>query len=109
MFTIFLKDKNTSAATKEELNDILVKLDGFDNKDMERVIRKFNFKSPLGNDVSEPCQFNLMFPTQIGPTGDYKAYLRPETAQGIFINFKRLYEFNQVCFYQFLMFMYILI
>lgn len=38
-----------------------------------------------------------MFSTQIGPTGDFKAYLRPETAQGIFINFKRLLEFNEVC------------
>lgn len=38
-----------------------------------------------------------MFPTVIGPTGDFKAYLRPETAQGIFVNFKRLLEFNQVC------------
>jgi glycyl-tRNA synthetase len=91
-----LKDKKTTAETKEELNDILVKLDGFSNDDMNKVIRKFNFKSPItGNEVSEPMQFNLMFPSQIGPTGDFKAYLRPETAQGIFINFKRLYEFNQ--------------
>lgn len=35
-----------------------------------------------------------MFETQIGPTGTQKGYLRPETAQGIFINFRRLLEFN---------------
>lgn len=35
-----------------------------------------------------------MFDTMIGPTGQMKGYLRPETAQGIFINFKRLIEFN---------------
>ena len=64
------------------------------------MISKYKFKSPItGNDLSEPVAFNLMFPTQIGPTGDFKAYLRPETAQGIFVNFKRLLEFNQVRVY----------
>lgn len=64
---------------------------------MCEVIRKYDFKSPItGNDISDPVCFNLMFSTQIGPTGDFKAYLRPETAQGIFINFKRLLEFNEV-------------
>ncbi|MBM3264794.1 MAG: glycine--tRNA ligase [candidate division Zixibacteria bacterium] len=40
-------------------------------------------------DLTEPRPFNLMFRTQVGPVaegGDY-AYLRPETAQGIFVNF----------------------
>lgn len=31
-----------------------------------------------------------MFQTQLGPTGKEIAYLRPETAQGIFMNFKRM-------------------
>ena len=35
-----------------------------------------------------------MFDTMIGPTGQMKGYLRPETAQGIFINFRKLIEFN---------------
>lgn len=75
---------------------MLARLEGFDNKDMHEVITRFNFKSPItGNDLTEPIAFNLMFPTQIGPTGDFKAFLRPETAQGIFVNFKRLLEFNQ--------------
>jgi glycyl-tRNA synthetase len=43
-------------------------------------------------DLTEPRQFNLMFETTIGPVADEgsKAYLRPETAQGIFINFKNI-------------------
>uniref|UniRef100_A0A914DM22 Glycine--tRNA ligase n=1 Tax=Acrobeloides nanus TaxID=290746 RepID=A0A914DM22_9BILA len=91
-----LKNAKTSADVKNELNDILARLDGYSNKEMDDVIRKFNLKSPItGNDVTEAVSFNLMFPTQIGPTGDFRAYLRPETAQGIFINFKRLLEFNQ--------------
>lgn len=82
---------------KSELENILARLDGYDDKEMDAIIKKYGFKSPItGNDLSEPVCFNLMFPTQIGPTGDFKAYLRPETAQGIFINFKRLLEFNQV-------------
>ena len=35
-----------------------------------------------------------MFDTQIGPTGTSKGYLRPETAQGMFVNFKKLLEYN---------------
>jgi glycyl-tRNA synthetase len=43
-------------------------------------------------DLTEPRQFNLMFETTIGPVADEgsKAYLRPETAQGIFVNFKNV-------------------
>src|SRR6476469_26987 len=42
--------------------------------------------------LTEPRQFNLMFETQVGAMedGSSKAYLRPETAQGIFINFKNV-------------------
>ncbi|CAJ0600195.1 unnamed protein product [Cylicocyclus nassatus] len=91
-----LHDKKTDEATKDALQDVLARLEGFDDKDMHEVITKFNLKSPTtGNDLTPPIAFNLMFPTQIGPTGDFKAYLRPETAQGIFVNFKRLLEFNQ--------------
>ncbi|MBT5874225.1 MAG: glycine--tRNA ligase [Candidatus Latescibacteria bacterium] len=41
------------------------------------------------NDLTEPRPFNLMFKTQVGPVADDDsyAYLRPETAQGIFVNF----------------------
>lgn len=42
-----------------------------------------------GKDLSEPRQFNLMFKTHMGPVEDQGSvvYLRPETAQGIFVNF----------------------
>jgi glycyl-tRNA synthetase len=48
-----------------------------------------------GGDLSEPRRFNLMFETHIGPVADDAsvAYLRPETAQGIFINFKNVLQF----------------
>ncbi|MCI0497366.1 MAG: glycine--tRNA ligase, partial [Thermoplasmata archaeon] len=37
-------------------------------------------------------RFNLMFPTSIGPDASRQAFLRPETAQGIFVNFTALYR-----------------
>jgi glycyl-tRNA synthetase len=48
-----------------------------------------------GGELSEPRQFNLMFRTHMGPVEDDAAvaYLRPETAQGIFINFKNVLQF----------------
>merc|ERR1711970_681080 len=53
-------------------------------------------KAPVsGNDLSEPIEFNLMFETHIGPSGAIKGFLRPETAQGMFVNFKRLLEFKK--------------
>ena len=43
---------------------------------------------------TEPRNFNLMMKTQVGPMEDTAsvAYLRPETAQGIFVNFKNVYQ-----------------
>ena len=45
-------------------------------------------------DWTPPRQFNLMFKTQVGPVADDEsfAYLRPETAQGMFINFKNVLD-----------------
>jgi glycyl-tRNA synthetase len=48
-----------------------------------------------GGELSEPRQFNLMFETHVGPVAEEGStvYLRPETAQGIFINFKNVMAF----------------
>ncbi|XP_068142369.1 glycine--tRNA ligase isoform X1 [Drosophila tropicalis] len=90
------KAKEATAELKAECEDIIIKLDGYNKQELADILSKFNIKSPLtGNDLTEPIEFNLMFATQIGPTGLVKGFLRPETAQGIFVNFKRLLEFNQ--------------
>jgi glycyl-tRNA synthetase len=49
-------------------------------------------------DLTEARQFNLMFKTHMGPVEDSSAvvYLRPETAQGIFVNFKNVLQFARV-------------
>ena len=46
-------------------------------------------------ELTEAREFNLMFKTQVGPVADSgsEAFLRPETAQGIFINFKNVLQF----------------
>jgi glycyl-tRNA synthetase len=57
-------------------------------------MKEQNLKSPDGNELSEPQAFNLMFETAIGKTEESKSavYLRPETAQAIFVNFKQVLE-----------------
>src|SRR5262249_55736338 len=51
-----------------------------------------------GGDLTEPRQFNLMFETWVGAVRDdeSKAYLRPETAQGMFYNFKNVIDSTRV-------------
>src|SRR5690242_15355793 len=50
-----------------------------------------------GGDLTEPRQFNLMFETNMGPVKEEGStvYLRPETAQGIFVNFKNVLQFSR--------------
>ena len=45
-----------------------------------------------GGALGEKRDFNLMFETRVGAQGDTKSYLRPETAQGIFVNFKNIVD-----------------
>ena len=66
--------------------------DGWSNEKMESFIAEKGIKCPEcgKSDFTGIRQFNLMFKTFQGVTDDSKAeiYLRPETAQGIFVNFK---------------------
>jgi glycyl-tRNA synthetase len=47
-----------------------------------------------GGELTEPRQFNLMFSTHLGPVQDSASlvYLRPETAQGIYVNYKNIMQ-----------------
>ncbi len=57
-------------------------------------LEKKECPSCQSKDLTEPRQFNLMFKTHMGPTEDAGSvvYLRPETAQGIFVNFENVRE-----------------
>lgn len=54
--------------------------------------------SPAGNPLSQPRKFNLMFRTHLGPVEESASvvYLRPETAQGIYVNFKNVVQTSRV-------------
>lgn len=69
-------------------------LDGWSNQEMEQYIAEKGIACPVcgKTDFTSIRQFNLMFKTFQGVTEDAKAtvYLRPETAQGIFVNFKNV-------------------
>lgn len=68
--------------------------DGLTLEQMTQLIRDNGIKSPNGNELSEVRTFNMMFTTTVGPVADDKSvtYLRPETAQGIFTNYKNVVD-----------------
>jgi glycyl-tRNA synthetase len=49
-----------------------------------------------GGQLTEPRQFNLMLGSEVGAVDPVKVYLRPETAQGIFLNFKNITDTTRV-------------
>jgi len=69
-------------------------VDGWSHEDMEKFIKDNNVPCPScgKHDFTSIREFNLMFKTFQGVTEDAKdtVYLRPETAQGIFVNFKNV-------------------
>ncbi|MCJ1403167.1 Glycine--tRNA ligase 1, mitochondrial [Xylographa trunciseda] len=82
-------------AQVKEYEEVLAKIDNYNGDELGELITKYDIKNPAtGGDLQPPRAFNLMFQTDIGPTGQLKGYLRPETAQGQFLNFHKLLEFN---------------
>jgi glycyl-tRNA synthetase len=67
---------------------------GMTLKEMGEALTVNAIKSPEGNDLSEPQQFNMMFKTSVGSIDgtDTTIYLRPETAQGMFVDFKNVLD-----------------
>jgi hypothetical protein len=73
----------------QEAKELLARVGELDRQALGDALTHYGIKAPeTGNDISDPFPFNLMFKTSIGPKGDVTGYLRPETAQGIFVNFK---------------------
>lgn len=91
-----LENPKLTAEQRTEYETIKAKADSFDKKDLHTYLEKFDARHPeTGGKVTEPQDFNLMFITDVGPTGKTKAFLRPETAQGIFTNFQKLLDENR--------------
>ena len=90
-----LENDKLTAEERHSLESVRAQADNYSVDELGAALSKYGAKAPdTGNDVSAPFPFNLMFPTPIGPSGREQGYLRPETAQGMFVNFKRLLEFN---------------
>ena len=61
---------------------------------LTKVIRDYEIRCPeCGGEFRDAYEFNLMFKTTIGPGTGRQGYLRPETAQGMFVDFQRLSRF----------------
>ena len=80
--------------TDHILKDNGVDADGMTMEQMDAAIAERGIKSPDGNPLSQSRTFNMMFKTHVGATEseDSISYLRPETAQGIFTNFKNVVD-----------------
>ncbi|XP_022730589.1 glycine--tRNA ligase, mitochondrial 1-like [Durio zibethinus] len=89
------KDINITAEKAAELKHVLAVLDDLSAEELGEKIREYGIVAPdTKNPLSDPYPFNLMFQTSIGPSGLSPGFMRPETAQGIFVNFKDLYYYN---------------
>lgn len=83
------------AAAVDRYAQLTAQLDGMRMADMAALLAAHDLRSPTtGNRLSEPSEFNLMFATQLGPMRRQRRYLRPETAQGVFVNYRRLLASN---------------
>ena len=79
-------DHLLEAATHEEH-------EGLTPEEIDGKIRELKIRCPkCKGELGPACAFNMMFPLGVGPTGKDRAYLRPETAQGVYLNFKKEFE-----------------
>ena len=87
-----------------QANEISSKMNGFlkenDLKGLRGLIGDLNINDPVSgtSNWTDVKQFNLMFSTEIGSTSESskKIFLRPETAQGIFLNFLNVVNSTRV-------------
>ncbi len=89
-----VEDKKTHERYRLDhlLEDNGVAVGGMNFEDMAAKMNELKLKSPKGNELTEPKKFNMMIKTHLGVVEDESnaTYFRPETAQGIFINFKNI-------------------
>lgn len=75
-----------------------LKVEDMNIEDMAKFVSDNKILSPDGNPLSQPKAFNLLFESAIGTVSGEKSkvYLRGETAQGIFSNFKQILDSTRV-------------
>lgn len=79
-------------------NNSSIVIEDMNLEELTRFITDNKITSPDGNPLSQPKTFNLLFETEIGSVAGEKSkvYLRGETAQGIFSNFKQILDSSRV-------------
>lgn len=87
-----INDAKVAEGAKAEFRHLHNAAGSLNKDELAAVIAKYQLKSPKGNALSDPFPFNLMFSSTIGPEGHKTGYMRPELAQGIILNFKRLMD-----------------
>ncbi|KAJ1434028.1 glycyl tRNA synthetase [Ochromonadaceae sp. CCMP2298] len=94
---LLLANPNMDIREQEEHKIIQRQADAFTAAELHGQLQTYKVTSPTHpeNGLTEPFPFNLMFKTTIGPEGTAVGFLRPETAQGLFVNFRRLLDYNQ--------------
>lgn len=91
----FLEQNPTlPAEEKEQHLRVQRQADAYSPAELDELLLKYDCKAPSGERFTPSFPFNLMFQTSIGPEGTAVGYLRPETAQGLFVNFRRLLDLN---------------
>jgi glycyl-tRNA synthetase len=92
---LLAKNPTFDEATRTTHEHVFRQADAYTPEELGAQLTAYGIKATgTGNDLSAPFPFNLMFKTTIGPEGTHVGFLRPETAQGIFLNFKRLLDYN---------------
>lgn len=83
-----------SSEEKDKHLKVQIQADAFSPQELDKKLVEYECKGPSGQLFSPSFPFNLMFKTSIGPEGTAVGFLRPETAQGLFVNFRRLLDLN---------------
>lgn len=91
-----LEAKKAEMTTEEQEDHLRVQrqADAYTQTELDAMLTQYDCRAPSGQPYSTSFPFNLMFKTSIGPEGTSVGYLRPETAQGLFVNFRRLLDLN---------------
>ncbi len=92
----WVEKKKNSTSSQQLAADFVI--EELNLEEMDQFIKENKVLSPDGNPVSEVKTFNLLFESAIGSVAGEKAtvYLRGETAQGIFTNFKQVLNSTRV-------------
>jgi glycyl-tRNA synthetase len=99
VFIECLKCKSRVRADHFIEDKLKIQAEGLSSEDLDKLVKENNLKcGNCGADFGVAQAFNLMFKTFVGPVekDEHAAYLRPETAQLIFADFKSLVDTNRV-------------